>query len=80
MDISKNKSSGIPDMQQRFDEIRSKIFDEPLWVLQNLFGGNIINHLYYNVPGQVESHKNIRFICENEKIDNETGIVKVHAT
>ncbi|CAG5112135.1 Oidioi.mRNA.OKI2018_I69.chr2.g6385.t1.cds [Oikopleura dioica] len=80
MDISKNKSSGIPDMQQRFDEIRSRIFEEPLWVLQDYFGGYIFNHLFYNIPGQVESHKNIRFICENDKFNEKTGILKIHAT
>lgn len=79
VDISKNQTFGIPEMVQRFDPIKTSIFDEPLWVVQYYFNGEIRNGLFYNIPGQVEIQKNIRYICDDERIDNKTGNVKIHA-
>lgn len=77
MDLTKTGTVGIPKMQEELGQIRRKIFDQPLWVVQDYFWrGKTRNGLSFDIPGETEEKREFHLICDDDRIDNKTGIVK----
>ena len=77
LDVTKNESYGLPKMREKFEQIMMKIFDEPLWVLQNYDGEHMRkNSLFFALPG--EHHWDfVRFICDDDRVDDKSGEIKI---
>ena len=77
LDVTKNVSYGLPKMQEKFEQIMLKIFDEPLWVLQNYDGEHMRkNSLFFTLPGE-HYWDFVRFICDDDRVDDQSGEIKI---
>ncbi|CAG5112136.1 Oidioi.mRNA.OKI2018_I69.chr2.g6386.t1.cds [Oikopleura dioica] len=81
MDITKTETVGIPKMREKLGKIRREIFDQPLWVVRDYFWrGKARDGLIFHVPEQTKEKREFHVICDDDRIDNITGLVKFKET